>query len=49
MLQYSPNATDQLLLYFSDWRKLKVPVAWFLNHVHDPSAVKAKEKGIACS
>ncbi len=28
--QDSPNATDQLLSYFSDWRKLKVAVAWFL-------------------
>ena len=24
------NATDQLITYFSDWRKLKVAVAWFL-------------------
>lgn len=24
------NATDQLITYFSDWRKLKVTVAWFL-------------------
>ena len=28
--QDSPNATDQLMSYFSDWRKLKVAVAWFL-------------------
>ncbi|XP_030596228.1 uncharacterized protein LOC115787620 [Archocentrus centrarchus] len=26
----SLNATDQLMTYFSDWRKLKVSVAWFL-------------------
>ena len=24
------NATDRLITYFSDWRKLKVTVAWFL-------------------
>ncbi len=24
------NATDRLMIYFSDWRKLKVSVAWFL-------------------
>ncbi len=24
------NATDQLFTYFSDWRKLKTAVAWFL-------------------
>lgn len=24
------HATDHLLTYFSDWRKLKVSVAWFL-------------------
>ncbi len=24
------NATDQLITYFSEWRKLKVTVAWFL-------------------
>ena len=28
--QDSLDATDQLLSYFSDWRKLKVAVAWFL-------------------
>lgn len=26
----SLDATSQLLAYFSDWRKLKVAVAWFL-------------------
>lgn len=26
----SPNATDHLIAYFSDWRKLKTSVAWFL-------------------
>ena len=28
--QDSPNATDQLVLYFSDWCKLQVAIVWFL-------------------
>lgn len=28
--QDSPNATDHLISYFSDWRRLKMAVAWFI-------------------
>ncbi len=30
IIKDSPNATDQLAAYFSDWRRLKVAAAWFL-------------------
>ena len=42
--QDSPNATDQLLLYFSDWRKLKVAVAWFLKWKRNLLQLKQKRK-----
>lgn len=44
IIQDSPNATDQLLLYFSDWRKLKVAVAWFLKWKRILLQLKQKRK-----
>lgn len=30
LVQDSPTPADQLLTYFSDWKRLKVAVAWLL-------------------
>lgn len=42
--QDSPNATDQLMSYFSDWRKLKVAVAWFLKWKRTLLQLKQRRK-----
>ena len=42
--QGSQTATDQLLSYFSDWRKLKVAVAWFLKWKRILFQLKQKRK-----
>ena len=44
--QGSPTATDQLLSYFSDWRRLKVAVAWFLKWKRILLQLKQKRKDL---
>lgn len=44
----SPDASSQLMAYFSDWRKLKVAVSWFLKLKGTPTPASRGETGVSC-